>query len=46
MEQFSLEYNRRSYSRIKEGKVIIVADDANRENEGDFIGGCENVTRK
>ena len=29
---------------LKEGKVIIVVDDANRENEGDFITAAENVT--
>lgn len=29
---------------LKEGKVIIVVDDANRENEGDFIAAAENVT--
>ena len=29
---------------IKAGKVVIVVDDANRENEGDFITAAENVT--
>ncbi len=29
---------------IKEGKVIIVVDDANRENEGDFLAAAETVT--
>ncbi|MFM2136278.1 MAG: hypothetical protein RL021_1678, partial [Bacteroidota bacterium] len=29
---------------LKAGKVIIVVDDANRENEGDFITAAENVT--
>ena len=29
---------------IKDGKVIIVVDDENRENEGDFIAAAENVT--
>ena len=29
---------------IKEGKVIIVVDDENRENEGDFLAAAENVT--
>lgn len=29
---------------IKEGKVIIVVDDEDRENEGDFIAAAEKVT--
>jgi 3,4-dihydroxy 2-butanone 4-phosphate synthase/GTP cyclohydrolase II len=29
---------------IKKGKVIIVVDDENRENEGDFIAAAEMVT--
>ncbi len=29
---------------IKQGKVIIVVDDENRENEGDFIAAAEMVT--
>ena len=29
---------------IRNGKVVIVVDDANRENEGDFITAAENVT--
>ncbi|MEY4594560.1 MAG: hypothetical protein RIQ47_970 [Bacteroidota bacterium] len=29
---------------LREGKVIIVVDDANRENEGDFITSAENAT--
>lgn len=29
---------------IKQGKVIIVVDDANRENEGDFIAAAESIT--
>lgn len=29
---------------IKTGKVVIVVDDADRENEGDFITAAENVT--
>ena len=31
-------------SELKKGKVIIVVDDANRENEGDFITSAENAT--
>ena len=29
---------------IRNGKVIIVVDDENRENEGDFIAAAEAVT--
>jgi len=29
---------------IKQGKVIIVVDDENRENEGDFLAAAESVT--
>lgn len=29
---------------IRQGKVIIVVDDANRENEGDFIAAAETIT--
>ncbi|MBQ0117903.1 MAG: 3,4-dihydroxy-2-butanone-4-phosphate synthase [Flavobacterium sp.] len=29
---------------IRQGKVIIVVDDEDRENEGDFIGAAEKVT--
>ncbi|MES2799520.1 MAG: bifunctional 3,4-dihydroxy-2-butanone-4-phosphate synthase/GTP cyclohydrolase II [Bacteroidota bacterium] len=31
-------------AEIKQGKVIIVVDDENRENEGDFLTAAENVT--
>jgi len=29
---------------LKEGKIIIVVDDENRENEGDFLAAAENIT--
>lgn len=29
---------------VKDGKVVIVVDDADRENEGDFITAAKNVT--
>src|SRR6056297_2395872 len=29
---------------IRQGKVIIVVDDENRENEGDFLAAAERVT--
>ena len=28
---------------IKKGKLVIVVDDEDRENEGDFIAAAENV---
>jgi len=31
---------------IKKGKVVIVVDDENRENEGDFIAAAEKITSK
>src|SRR5690606_8495383 len=31
-------------SDIRNGKVIIVVDDAERENEGDFVAAAEKVT--
>ena len=33
-------------SDIKLGKMVIVVDDENRENEGDFIMAAENITAK
>ena len=29
---------------IKQGKIVIVIDDENRENEGDFVAAAEMVT--
>ena len=29
---------------IKEGKVVIVIDDENRENEGDFVAAADKVS--
>ena len=29
---------------IRSGKVIIVVDDENRENEGDFLAAAETIT--
>ncbi len=29
---------------IKKGKIVIVVDDENRENEGDFVGAADKVT--
>ena len=29
---------------IQDGKVVIVVDDENRENEGDFLTAARNIT--
>ena len=29
---------------IKKGKIVIVVDDENRENEGEFVAAAEKVT--
>lgn len=31
---------------IREGKLVVVTDDADRENEGDLVLAAEKVTRK
>src|SRR5258706_6538085 len=40
----SLDKIEDAISEIKKGNVVIVVDDANRENEGDFITAAENAT--
>ena len=42
--QIKLNTIEEAIAEIREGKVIIVVDDANRENEGDFITAAEKVT--
>ena len=46
MKENSIELNTISegIDAIKNGEVIIVVDDANRENEGDFIAAAEKIT--
>ena len=39
---FSLNTIEQAIEDLRNGKVIIVVDDANRENEGDFITTAEN----
>ncbi len=43
-EKFKLNKIKDAISDIKKGKVVIVVDDADRENEGDFITSARNVT--
>lgn len=43
-KQIELDTIEDAIADIKAGKVIIVVDDENRENEGDFIAAAEKVT--
>ncbi|MBL4586431.1 MAG: bifunctional 3,4-dihydroxy-2-butanone-4-phosphate synthase/GTP cyclohydrolase II [Flavobacteriales bacterium] len=43
-EQIKLDSIEAAIQDIKDGKVVIVVDDADRENEGDFITAASNVT--
>ncbi|WP_394340398.1 3,4-dihydroxy-2-butanone-4-phosphate synthase [Jejuia pallidilutea] len=42
--QFQLNTIHDAIEDIRNGKVIIVVDDQNRENEGDFVAAAEKVT--
>lgn len=42
--QFKLNTIKEAIEDIKNGKIIIVVDDENRENEGDFLAAAEAVT--
>jgi 3,4-dihydroxy 2-butanone 4-phosphate synthase/GTP cyclohydrolase II len=42
--QFQLNSIHDAIEDIRKGKVIIVVDDQNRENEGDFLAAAEKVT--
>lgn len=44
MSEFKLHTIEEAIEDIKQGKVIIVVDDEDRENEGDFITAARNVT--
>jgi len=44
VSDFKLDSIKEAIEDIKEGKVIIVVDDEDRENEGDFICAAEKVT--
>lgn len=43
-QKFILNTIESAIKDIKDGKLVIVVDDANRENEGDFIAAAEKVT--
>jgi len=44
VEKFSLDPIEDAIAAIKKGEVIIVVDDEDRENEGDFVCAAETVT--
>ncbi|HHS95712.1 MAG TPA: bifunctional 3,4-dihydroxy-2-butanone-4-phosphate synthase/GTP cyclohydrolase II, partial [Phaeodactylibacter sp.] len=43
-QEFTLNSIEEAIADIKAGKVVIVVDDEDRENEGDFIAAAECVT--
>ena len=44
MEDIKLDKIADAIADIKQGKMVIVVDDEDRENEGDFLTAAENVT--
>lgn len=44
MDQFKLNSIEEAIQDIKDGKFVIVVDDEDRENEGDFICAAEKIT--
>ncbi len=44
MEKIKLDSIQDAIDDIKRGKIIIVVDDEDRENEGDFICAAEHIT--
>jgi 3,4-dihydroxy 2-butanone 4-phosphate synthase/GTP cyclohydrolase II len=44
MSEFQLNTIDEAIKELQEGKVIIVVDDEDRENEGDFIAAAEKIT--
>ena len=44
MEKFKLNTIEEAIADFKEGKFVIVVDDEDRENEGDFITAAEMIT--
>lgn len=44
MSEIKLDSIESAIADIKKGKLVIVVDDEDRENEGDFITAAENVT--
>ena len=44
MDTFKLNTIEEAVADFKEGKFVIVVDDEDRENEGDFITAAEMIT--
>jgi 3,4-dihydroxy 2-butanone 4-phosphate synthase/GTP cyclohydrolase II len=44
MQEFKLNSIQEAIDDIRAGRVVIVVDDENRENEGDFLTAAENMT--
>ena len=44
MENYTLNTIEEAIEDIKNGKIVIVVDDEDRENEGDFLAAAESVT--
>src|SRR5581483_34792 len=44
MSEFKLNTIEEAVEDIRQGKVVIVVDDEDRENEGDFLTAARNVT--
>ena len=44
MEKISLNTVEQAITAIKKGEIIIVVDDENRENEGDFVAAAEIIS--
>src|SRR3954470_10527365 len=44
MSEFRLNTIEEALEEVRKGKVIIVVDDEDRENEGDFITAARNAT--
>ena len=44
MENFKFNTPEELIADIKAGKMIVVTDDANRENEGDLVAAAECIT--
>ena len=43
-EKIKLDNIEDAIESIRKGEVIIVVDDENRENEGDFLAAAEKIT--
>ncbi|MFT7101929.1 MAG: 3,4-dihydroxy 2-butanone 4-phosphate synthase/GTP cyclohydrolase II, partial [Bacteroidia bacterium] len=43
-EEIKLDSIESAIQDIKDGKIIIVVDDEDRENEGDFVAAARSVT--